>query len=97
MAYRCINGGECDGCGECRSEKEVAVCEVCGEAICRGEEYTEILGEAVCTDCAKKALTEAECDIICSCCSDVIRCGDDYYDILGEKICRDCAQAMIAE
>ena len=30
MAYRCINGGECGGCGDCLGSRDACVCPVCG-------------------------------------------------------------------
>ena len=50
----CVNGGECCGCGECkRRDEEVVECEVCGDAICEGDEYYNICGEVVCEQCVE--------------------------------------------
>ncbi|MBE6765506.1 MAG: hypothetical protein IJP10_03800 [Clostridia bacterium] len=50
----CVNGGECSGCGECiRREKEFGECELCGQAICSGEEYFNLCGEVLCADCVE--------------------------------------------
>lgn len=54
MAMNCVRSrGECDGCGECMSEKPsvVGYCSVCGMLIEDGETFYDIEGELVHEDC----------------------------------------------
>lgn len=49
----CIYGSlECNGCGSCTyARRVVAVCAVCGKAICGDEDYYDLDGETIHEDC----------------------------------------------
>lgn len=56
MAFTCVNGArECNGCGDCQSDKEKQIyteCEECGNYIYDGEEFYIIDFKNLCKDCA---------------------------------------------
>ncbi len=61
MAMVCVTGGrECDGCMRCREQKVVEVCRGCGEDICDGDEYFDVLGKPYCECCCERKTAEAE-------------------------------------
>lgn len=94
MAYRCVDGGDCIGCGECSRGKAFIECENCAELISDKEEYFEVLGVFICSSCMEEARSTAECDFICSICAGDIEAGELYFDIGGEKLCRYCTSRV---
>ncbi len=55
VGLTCRNGGkECDGCGECASQKDGRFCGRCGEGLGDGETYSDLFYDVLCLRCLMK-------------------------------------------